>query len=119
VIMLVTTSAYSSRDVRQLAPVPRGLPLSRDRGSLLLIPRDEGKSSYGRAGRALPRFGGGGMKRYAVPQPPACAISCPGRAGGPGAIFVGLASRGDVGFWGRSGNLVLDQSTTGFDPELT
>jgi hypothetical protein len=22
----------------------------------------------------------------------------------------------DVGFWGRSGNLVLDQSTTGFDP---
>jgi hypothetical protein len=22
-----------------------------------------------------------------------------------------------VGFWGRSGNLVLDQSTTGFDPE--
>jgi hypothetical protein len=22
----------------------------------------------------------------------------------------------DVGFWGRSGNLALDQSTTGFDP---
>src|SRR5262245_61689020 len=23
----------------------------------------------------------------------------------------------DVGFWGRSGNLVLDQSATGFDPQ--
>jgi hypothetical protein len=37
-------------------------PLSRDRGSLLLIPRDEGKSSYGRAGRALSAFGQEGMK---------------------------------------------------------
>jgi hypothetical protein len=30
-----------------------------------------------------------------------------------------LIERADVGFWGRSGNLVLDQSTTGFDLELT
>src|SRR5215831_4320751 len=30
-----------------------------------------------------------------------------------------VASLRDVGFWGRSGNLVLDQSTTGLDPQPT
>jgi hypothetical protein len=30
-----------------------------------------------------------------------------------------LIERADVGFWGRSGNRVLDQSSTGFDPEPT
>jgi len=42
------------------------------------------RASYDRTGasyRALSHPRGEGMKLYAVPQPLACAISCPGRAG--------------------------------------
>jgi hypothetical protein len=35
----------------------------------------------------------------------------------PSRLLRVLIKRADVGFWGRSGNLVLDQSKTGFDPD--